>query len=129
MLDLCWKMDTTEEHTPEHQSKTKRVCPRRREKNNVRLEPGTNVEEVCADELNTIGNPVYFSVIPSNFDLHWVDVDGDHALTGERELNRIASCAAKCIELGCACFEYSQKPSPSPAPARSARTVFPACPK
>lgn len=66
-----------------------RTTPRRRQKNDVRgSDVGHDVEEVTDDELDPIGDAVHRRVVTREGDLLRVDVDGDHALAGERKLER-----------------------------------------
>ena len=52
--------------------------------------------------------------------------DSRHQWAFTSDLSR-ASCAAKCFELSCACYDHSDDPTPSPPSSTSAaRTVFPA---
>lgn len=55
------------------------------------------MEEVSRDELDPIGHPVHGGVVFGHFDLLRIDVDRDHFVAGEGELNGIATATAERV--------------------------------
>ena len=99
-LKLIWEMGllNTSLYVVDVLRQVLRPSPRRGEEDDVRaVQRRDQLEEVSHDELDALLDAVDAGVVPRQPDLLRVDVDGDDALAGEGELDRVAADAAETV--------------------------------
>ena len=75
-----------------------RASPRGRQEDDVRLQGWQNFEKITNNELNPVLDSVDGGVMTSLLNLVRINVDGDHSLASEGELNGVASNTAKSVD-------------------------------
>ena len=73
------------------------ICPTWSLVHTTNLKCWHNFEEVSHDELDPVRHPVDGGVVAGELNLGGVNVNGDHSLTGEGELDSVSSNSTKTI--------------------------------